>query len=120
MLRNREDMEVRLAKIRAKEKAQRERYLKGDQKYKKRKTNTAKVNGEDVDEEQFILEEYDSDGEQSGPWKGGSAGIGLSAATLELMEKLGMNNNGPKEEEVEAEDETKVSPLQTSSSGPVS
>lgn len=109
MLRNREDMEARLAKIRAKEKAQREIYLRGDQKYKKRKTDTAKANGEDVDEEQFILEDYDSDGEQSGPRKGGAAGNGLSAATLELMEKLGMNN-GPKEEEVEAEDETKVNP----------
>ena len=108
MLRNREDMEARLAKIRAKEMAQREKYLKGDQKYKKRKTDTAKTNGEDVDEEQFILEDYDSDGEQPGPRKGGSAGNGLSAATLELMEKLGMSINGLKEEEIEAEDETKV------------
>lgn len=110
MLQNREDMEARLTKIRAKEKAQRERYLKGDQKYKKRKTDAAKLDGQDADnEEQFVLEDYDSDMEQFDSRKGGGAGSGLSAATLELMEKLGMNINGPKEEDVEAEDEMKVS-----------
>jgi chromosome transmission fidelity protein 1 len=108
MLRNREDMEARLAKIRAKEKAQRERYLKGDQKYKKRKTDTVKADGADGDEEQFVLDDYDSDTDQSVSRKAAS---GLSAATLELMEKLGMNISGPKEEEVEAEDEMKASHL---------
>jgi hypothetical protein len=42
LLRQREDMEARLEKIRAKEKAQREKYLKGDQTFKKRKTNVEK------------------------------------------------------------------------------
>jgi hypothetical protein len=109
MLRSREEMEARLAKIRAKEKAQRERYLKGDQNYKKRKTVTEKRDGADDDEEQFVLDDYDSEAEQSLSRKGGTAGSGLSAATLELMAKLGMSMNGPKEEEVEAEDEMKVS-----------
>lgn len=102
-------MEARLAKIRAKERAQRERYLKGDQKYKKRKMDTAKTDASDNDEEQFILDDYDSDAEQSGSRKGvAAAGSSLSASTIELMEKLGMNINGPKEEEVEAEDEMKA------------
>ena len=108
MFRHREDMEVRLAKIRAKEKAQKERYLKGGQNYKKQKTDTVKPEGGDGDEEQFVLDDYDSDAEQSGSRKGGKAGNGLSAATLELMERLGMNMNGPKEQEVEADDEMKV------------
>jgi chromosome transmission fidelity protein 1 len=108
MLRNREDLEARLAKVRAKEKAQRERYLQRDQKYKKRKTDAGKTDATDDDEEQFVLDDYDSDAAQSGPRKGEAAGSGLSASTLELMEKLGMNINGPKEEEVEAEDEMKV------------
>ena len=109
MLRHREDMEARLAKIRAKEKAQREGYLKGDQNYKKRKTAAGKMDGGDDDEEQFVLDDYDSDAEQSASRKRGTAGSGLSAATLELMEKLGMSVNGRKEDEVEAEDEMKVS-----------
>ena len=102
-------MEARLAKIRAKEKAQRERYLKGDQKYKKRKGDNTNMDANDVDEEQFILDDYDSDGEQSRSRKGVAVGNGLSASTLEMMEKLGMNVDGSREEEVEAEDEMKAS-----------
>jgi len=100
-------MEARLAKIRAKEKAQEERYLKGNQKYKKRKTDTEKSDGALDDEEQFVLDDYDSDTESSSK-KGATAESSLSAATLELMEKLGMNVSGPTEEEVEAEDEMKA------------
>jgi chromosome transmission fidelity protein 1 len=115
MLRNREDMEARLTKIRAKEKVQRERYLKDNPKYKKRKSGAAKLDGQDADnEEQFVLEDYDSDIEQFGSRKGRGAESGLSAATLELMEKLGMDVDGPKEEEVEVEDEMKVSDHQVS------
>lgn len=109
MLRTREDMEARLAKVRAKEKAQRERYLKGDQKHKKRRTETVNGGGEALDEEHFILDDYDSDAEQYGSRKGGAARSGLSAGTLELMEKLGMGIQ--KEEDVEAEDEMKASTL---------
>jgi chromosome transmission fidelity protein 1 len=109
MLRHREDMEARLAKIRAKEKAQRERYLKGDQSYKKRRTDVAKSDEANGTEEQFVLDDYDSDANQSAVKNVGTAGGGLSAATLELMEKLGMSMNGSKEEEVEADDEMKAS-----------
>lgn len=103
MLRQREDMEARLKKIRAKEKAQRDRYLRGDQTFKKRKTDASKGTDE-VDEDQFLLDDYDSDREQS---TSGSTNGNLSAATLELLEKLGMNL-APKEEDVEDEDEIKV------------
>jgi len=106
MLRQREDMEARLAKIRAKEKAQREKYLKGDQTFKKRRTNAEK--DDDDDEEQFVLEDYDSDREQ-GSLKKGVAATGFSAATLELMNKLGMGTSTANEEEDEVEDEIKVS-----------
>lgn len=98
-------METRLAKIRAKEKAQRERYLKGDQAFKRRKTEAEK--GGD-DEEQFVLEDYDSDREQSSVQKG-VASTGFSAATLELMNKLGLGFTNTAEEEDEVEDEIKVS-----------
>ena len=106
MLRQREDMEAKLAKIRAKEKAQREKYLKGDQTFKKRRTNAEK--DDDDDEEQFVLEDYDSDREQ-GSLKKGVAATGFSAATLELMNKLGMGTSTVNDEEDEVEDEIKVS-----------
>lgn len=107
MLRQREDLEARLTKIRAKERAQRQKYLKGDQNYKKRKAEGTKATGDGDDDERFVLEDYDSDNEQSSS-KNGSAPGGLSTATLELMEKLGMNLQS-KEEDIEIEDETKVS-----------
>jgi chromosome transmission fidelity protein 1 len=102
-------MEARLEKIRAKEKAQREKYLKGDQTFKKRKTDVKKSEeGDEGDEEQFILDDYDSDREQNGI-KNGSAISGYSAMTLELMEKLGMGSSAIRDEDEEIPDETKVS-----------
>jgi len=106
MLRQREDMEARLAKIRAKEKAQRDKYLKGDNTSKRRKIEAEKKEGEG--EEQFVLEDYESDREQS-ELKKGAVGTGFSSATLELMGKLGMGISTADEEEVEVEDEIKVS-----------
>lgn len=85
MLRQREDMEARLKKIRAKEKAQKEKYLKGEQAYKKRKPDAFTIGNDDDNEDQFVLEDYESDHEQS---TSAAASGGLSAATLELMEKL--------------------------------
>ena len=107
MLRQREDMEARLSKIRAKEKAQRDAYRNGDQAFKKRKTGSEKKDDDgDDDDEQFILDDYDSDHEKSTPKIG--AATGYSAATLELMGRLGMGATALQEEDAEVEDETKV------------
>lgn len=108
MLRQREDLEMRLSKIRAKEKAERERHLRGDQAHKKRKIEGNKPGRDLDDEEQFILDDYESDREQSGPVDGISTS-GLSSTTIELMEKLGVIASSRKEEESEIEDEIKVS-----------
>ncbi len=105
MLRQREDMEARLAKIRAKEKAQREKYLKGDENFKRRKMAAEK---DKDDEERFVLEEYESDLEQSSHKKG-IAATRFSAATLELLGQLGMGTTITDEQEDEMEDEIKVS-----------
>jgi chromosome transmission fidelity protein 1 len=105
LLRQREDMEARFAKIRAKEKAQKERYLKGDQSSKRRKLETNATGADD--EEQFVLDDYESDGDSHVQKSAGLSGV-YSAATLELMEQLGMGKS-TKEEEVELDDETKVS-----------
>ncbi|KAL5323167.1 hypothetical protein ACEPPN_007695 [Leptodophora sp. 'Broadleaf-Isolate-01'] len=101
LLRNREDMEARLAKIRAKEKAQRDKYLKGEQSFKRRKVDAG--NDED-DEEQFVLDDYESDREQSGT----GTSSGLSAKTLEMMSRIGMGPATLTEEDEEVEDEIKI------------
>jgi chromosome transmission fidelity protein 1 len=108
MLRRREDMEARLSKIRAKEKAQRQQYLRGESAPKKRRpeSNQKVSTDQDETEEQFVLDDYDSDDEKASSKTGGAAG--LSAATLELMEKLGMSIAAPKDEEDVLEDEIKV------------
>jgi len=100
-------MEARLAKIRAKEKAQKLKYLKGDeQNFKKRKVDKNGDGKDSDDEEQFVLDDYESDGENAST-KGGLEGV-YSAATLALMDQLGIGT-AIKEEEVEDEDATKVS-----------
>jgi chromosome transmission fidelity protein 1 len=105
MLRSREDMEIRLAKIRAKEVAERDKYMKGGQNYKKRRIDVAK--SEEDDGEQYVLDDYDSDREHSGPKSEGS-GTGLSAETLALLRQAGIGIEAPKEEGEELEDEIKV------------
>jgi chromosome transmission fidelity protein 1 len=101
-------MEARLAKIRTKEKAQREKYLRGEPLLKRRKTEDKNEARGEEEVEQFVLEDYDSDREGEGPIDKGDARNGLSAETLALMEKLGMNLGPPKEKEDELEDEIKV------------
>jgi chromosome transmission fidelity protein 1 len=104
MLRQREEMEARLAKIRAKEKAEQDKYLKGGQAFKKRKGESNEY-GQDG-EEQFILDDYESD-QEKGSRSGGSTSV-FSAATLELMSKVGIGPTALKDEEEEIEDEIKV------------
>jgi chromosome transmission fidelity protein 1 len=106
MLRRREDMEDRLSKIRAKEKAQRQQYLRGDSAQKRRKPDSTQSIVDNQDEEQFVLDDYDSDSERSTFKTEGTDG--LSAATLELMQKLGMTIGAPKEDDDEGEEEIKV------------
>jgi chromosome transmission fidelity protein 1 len=107
LLRQREEVEARLAKVRAKEKAQREKYLK-EPNAKRRRMEDKTNNGVAEDEEQFVLDEYDSDREGKASAGKGDVTSGLSAETLALMEKLGMNVGPAKEEDEELEDEVKV------------
>lgn len=101
-------MEARLAKVRAKEKAQREKYLRGEQPSKRRRTEERGKTEDGEYEEQFVLDDYDSDREVEGSMAKGDQRNGLSAETLALMENLGMNLGPSKEEEEEREDEIKV------------
>ncbi|KAL3426121.1 DNA repair helicase [Phlyctema vagabunda] len=103
LLRYREDIEARLAKVRAKEKSQRDKYLKGETIHKKRRLDTSQKLGPPDDEEQFVLEDYNSDEEHMA-----DPSSGLSSATLKLMEKVGLSIGASKEDDLEAEDEIKV------------
>lgn len=106
MLRQREEMETRLAKVRAKEKAQKESYLRGTHLSKKRRTG-GEYRSEDNEDEQFVLDDYESDNETHDRKKTGDNAV-YSTTTLKLMEQMGMGNISQDEEIVE-EDETKVS-----------
>lgn len=105
LLCQREDIEARLAKVRAKDKAQKEKFLKAEPGAKRRKVGKHEtLDGED-DEQQFILDDYDSDNEKPKKTEGANK---FSTETLALMGKLGMVNGPAKEELEELEDETKV------------
>jgi chromosome transmission fidelity protein 1 len=99
-------MEVRFRKIRAKEKAQRDNYLKGDRGYKKRKTDGSSARDGPGDEEQYVLEDYESEREES---HSKTNPEGLSTETLALMEQLGMITHPSDEGDAELEDEIKAS-----------
>jgi chromosome transmission fidelity protein 1 len=99
-------VEARLSKIRAKEKAKRQQHLRGESAQKRRKPGPNQSNDPDDDEEQFILDDYESDGENSNSGRGRTSL--LSATTLELMEKLGMSTGASKEDDEESDDEIKV------------
>ncbi|RKF74582.1 ATP-dependent DNA helicase CHL1 [Golovinomyces cichoracearum] len=125
LLELRDDMEARLEKIRLKEKKQHVRYLRGESTFKKRKTaaHLAKENSDpDYDEEQFVLDEYDSDHVESGSGNNSkgktqysqrSLGKSLySAETLALLNELGMgpidSKNDDEEKYSEIKDEVKI------------
>ncbi|KAH8819716.1 helicase C-terminal domain-containing protein [Xylogone sp. PMI_703] len=104
MLRRLEDIETRLTKARAKDKAELDRYTNGGKVHKKRKVDVESANDQGG-EDQFFLDDYESDSESTVTKTKGDT-IGLSAQTLELMNKLGMNAKPEEEEEIE--DEMKI------------
>ena len=104
----REDMEERLRKVREREKKLKEKFAKGERGGKKRRIDESEGRKGEIDENEFLLEEWESDDEGgNGNRKGGGDGI-FSAETLRLMEKVGMKST-VKEEEIEEEDGIKVS-----------
>ena len=101
-------MEARLAKIRAKEKAQRDRFMRDSQGHKKRKLDPSAVKLGVQDDAEFVLDDYDSDQEAVTKLKKNDTGDGLSADTLALMDKLGMVIKPRQDDEGEDEDEIKA------------
>ncbi|KAI9816568.1 MAG: ATP-dependent DNA helicase chl1 [Pycnora praestabilis] len=109
-LQQKAEVETRLAKIRAKEKRQKEKYERGEPMQKKlRGDNDHNAAAED-DEDQFALDEYNSEegNDQNKSATSYLSDNGLSAATQELMRKLGMDTAVHRDEEEELGDVLKI------------
>lgn len=98
----RADFEARLAAVRQTEQKVRERGSNGEPPFKKRKPMQSKEPDAQSDEEQFVLDEYQSDSENVLPR---NAENEYSAGTTKLMEKLGMLTNKGHDRQSERESE---------------
>ena len=101
----RADLEARLEAVRRRERKLRARDANGEPPFKKRKQAKDEAGSADLDEDQFVLDDYESDEEQR-PQRSGRSDY--SSETTQLMEKLGMvlpNNHGQEEDDV---DELKI------------
>lgn len=88
----RANLEARLAQVRTKELRQKQQYEKGEPKVKRTKGNAFESIVAEDDETLFELDDYDS-GKEDTTRKATSHGTsdqGLSSASLQLMEKLGL------------------------------
>ncbi|KAF7945493.1 hypothetical protein EAE96_010260 [Botrytis aclada] len=112
----REEMERRLEKIREKERKERDRMAgKGDGRSGKRRKiggeGDGDVNGENAggNEDEFLLEDWDSDGEVGGNGKTGTGDETIfSKETLELKKSIGLWRKGVEDEDEEPDDEMKI------------
>ncbi|EDN06975.1 conserved hypothetical protein [Histoplasma mississippiense (nom. inval.)] len=102
----REQLEARLAKIRADEERQRKQFVDGNHTSKKRKLTAGNDASEQGYENQFELEDYYSDNEERTAVDAISNTKGvLSADTLALLEKL---NGGPVDDRADSEPEDEI------------
>jgi chromosome transmission fidelity protein 1 len=103
-----QDFEERLAKVREREKKIKQKYENGEPLTKRRKVASSRKES-DLDEEQFLLDDYESDKEDKGAGRGSNNPDGLSAETQALLKKLGMSIGMPTaEEDAEMPDELKI------------
>ncbi|KAL9602940.1 MAG: hypothetical protein Q9219_001465 [cf. Caloplaca sp. 3 TL-2023] len=109
LVRRRRELESRLNTIREKETRKREQYERGEPVQKRAKASQETGPLETGDEDQYMLEDYESDNGIQKPTTSGSRDAGLSVATLQLMQKL----DGPSalaREDLDADftDQTKI------------
>jgi chromosome transmission fidelity protein 1 len=112
VIQRRAELEAKLEKIRQHERKIRDRQENGPPLTKKRKLDDGNNKETDiVDDEQFALDDYESDdeGTKTSDTNDGNAELGLSKETQALMQKLGYGISAlPKAEDMEAEDELKI------------
>ncbi|KAH9864702.1 hypothetical protein J1614_010638 [Plenodomus biglobosus] len=107
-LRRKQDLNDRIARIKAKDRRARENYEKHEQRYKKQKTGDSPANGGN-DEAQFALDDYESDHDARKQANDEAFNeSGFSAETQALMAKLGFAAATVKDDDEEAPDETKI------------
>ncbi|KAI5813786.1 helicase C-terminal domain-containing protein [Pyronema omphalodes] len=110
LLRDKMDLEERLKAIRLKEAKEKEIYERGGLRDFKKMRKGLEVEKEEEDEDQFLLDDYESD-DETGSKKKGYDDDGLSKETRDLMMKLGMSLPGAAlkpDDELELPDETKI------------
>lgn len=106
--RRRQELNGRLADIKAKEKRAKQRATIADQATKRLKFSSDSANNEDP-EAQFALDDYESDQESAASTKVSKFdNSGISTETQALMDKLGLAVVGTEAADGEAHDETKV------------
>ncbi|KAK6000775.1 hypothetical protein QM012_003500 [Aureobasidium pullulans] len=113
VIQKRAELEAKLDKIRQHERKIRDRQESGPPSNKKRKlddNNNGKI-VDILDDEQFALDDYESDDEntKSSYTKNANEDLGLSRETQALMQKLGYGPSAASQsEDLEAEDELKI------------
>ncbi|KAI4259153.1 MAG: hypothetical protein L6R42_004722 [Xanthoria sp. 1 TBL-2021] len=109
LLHRRLELESRLAKIREKESRLRLQYEKGEPLRKRAKVNHGNSASELGDEDQFVLDDYESENEAKASTAVRADRDGLSAASLDLMRKLGEPCGPAKDDpDLETADELKI------------
>ena len=102
----RADFEARLDAVRQREQKVRDRYANGEPPFKKRKQTADEKSGIDRDEEQFVLDDYESDDEKQRTHSNQGE---YYLDTERLMQKLGMLRKDPQRHAFEEdEDELKI------------
>ncbi|KAH8727829.1 helicase C-terminal domain-containing protein [Phaeosphaeriaceae sp. PMI808] len=107
-LRRRQELNNRIAKIKAQEARAKRRLENEEPPYKRQNLGKNETNGPDA-EARFVLDDYDSQDEfQKAPRSNTFSESGLSSETQALMEKLGYSVNSTSAEEGELPNEIKI------------
>ncbi|KAI9871916.1 MAG: ATP-dependent DNA helicase chl1 [Pleopsidium flavum] len=105
-----QELETRLAKIRAREKRQRQHFKNDEPQQKRKRMGKGDPTSEELNDVHFMIDDYQSDGDEDAQKPGAciTTDGGLSEATQELMRKLGMVPSGAQSDEEETDDELKI------------
>lgn len=107
-LSRKQDLDDRIAKVKAKEKKAKDRYENGTSRIKRQKVALDEANGSG-DEAQFVLDDYNSDTESDNRVKTGTFNeFGFSTETQTLMANLGYSLDAAKVGDGDVADEPKI------------
>ena len=107
-LARKQELENRIAKIKAKEKKVKERFVNGEPQSKRQKTTSNNL-ADDADEAQFALNDYESDHESGSHRKSHAYNeFRLSAANQALLDQMGYSANKIEDDAGDVPDETKI------------